>query len=336
MVMRIFTTKMEQFWIQVFIGLLILASKLKLGEGKREGKELLIRVHVPEYVREGDTAILKCQYDLDDDKLYTMKWYKGSQEFFRFTPKESPPIKTFRLDGLEVDLNLSNSSVLALANVDLNMTARYTCEVTKDFPDYTTAVKTSMMNVIAIPEHKPVIHPERRSVSIGDTLNVNCTSLRSKPIANITWLLNGLPVHPHYLTPEVKEKDLDNKETITAGLNFIVRQQHFIRNRMTLTCQAKMDPNMYHGATDIIISEHDRPKISSVVDNYSSLPSGGKSDNRISSSGSLLTTSAAVPLAQLFLALIQATTTSTHPGAGVNLFTIIFSSTLTTSVFYAS
>ncbi|ODN04720.1 B-cell receptor CD22 [Orchesella cincta] len=123
-------------------------SKLKLGEGKREGKELPIRIDVPPYVREGDTAILRCQYDLDDDKLYTMKWYKGAQEFFRFTPKESPPIKTFPLFGLEVDPILSNSSVLALANVDLNMTGRYSCEVTKDYPDYTTGVKTCQMNVI--------------------------------------------------------------------------------------------------------------------------------------------------------------------------------------------
>lgn len=51
-----------------------------------------------------------------------------------------------------------------------------------------------LFNVAALPEHRPKIAGARRSISIGETLNVNCTSSRSKPIANITFLLNGFSV----------------------------------------------------------------------------------------------------------------------------------------------
>jgi len=70
---------------------------LELGEGKKEkrAKDDFVRVEVPTWVQEGKTALLNCLYDVDRDKLYSMKWYKGSQEFYRFTPKESPPIRVF-------------------------------------------------------------------------------------------------------------------------------------------------------------------------------------------------------------------------------------------------
>lgn len=95
-------------------------------------------------------------------------------------------------------------------------------------------------------------------------------------------------VHPHYLAHEIKDRDDTTKESITVGLNFTVRQQHFIKSRMTLTCQANIEPDMYTGSTDVIIVEHVRPKLSSVVDKYSSPATEGASD-RMSNSGKYTT-----------------------------------------------
>lgn len=54
-----------------------------------------VSVDIPEAVAVGSTVNLTCQYDLQGDVLYAVKWYKGKDEFYRYLPKEMPPISTF-------------------------------------------------------------------------------------------------------------------------------------------------------------------------------------------------------------------------------------------------
>lgn len=59
-----------------------------------------VRVRVPEAVRRGEQARLHCDYDLEGDALYSVKWYIGRREFYRFTPRERPQLKVFPIPGL--------------------------------------------------------------------------------------------------------------------------------------------------------------------------------------------------------------------------------------------
>lgn len=61
---------------------------------------------VPLAVRRGDKALLKCLYDLEGDSLYAIKWYKGRREFYRYTPKENPPMKVFVMQGTKVIVSI--------------------------------------------------------------------------------------------------------------------------------------------------------------------------------------------------------------------------------------
>ncbi|ENN76657.1 hypothetical protein YQE_06836, partial [Dendroctonus ponderosae] len=63
-----------------------------------------VRVTVPEAVRMRETITLQCAFDLEGEPLYTVKWYKGSKELFRFIPKELPNSKVFAMPGIEVDV----------------------------------------------------------------------------------------------------------------------------------------------------------------------------------------------------------------------------------------
>lgn len=66
-----------------------------------------VRVLMPGAVLRGDSATLRCHFDLEGDTLYSVKWYKGRQEFYRYTPRETPPVKTFpipRLPQLQVEV----------------------------------------------------------------------------------------------------------------------------------------------------------------------------------------------------------------------------------------
>ena len=43
----------------------------------------LRHVGVPSFAIQGRSAILECDYDLEGQALYSVKWYKNAQEFYR-------------------------------------------------------------------------------------------------------------------------------------------------------------------------------------------------------------------------------------------------------------
>lgn len=78
-----------------------------------------VEVFVPAAVRRGETTRLHCMYDLEGDTLYAVKWYKGRREFYRYTPKENPAMKTFAVNGINVmvSMNTLNTRCLWLHQV---------------------------------------------------------------------------------------------------------------------------------------------------------------------------------------------------------------------------
>lgn len=66
-----------------------------------------IQLSVPEAVGLGASAMLGCRWSLDPgEQLYTVKWYHGAQEFFRFVPKELPNTRVFSQTGINVDVGI--------------------------------------------------------------------------------------------------------------------------------------------------------------------------------------------------------------------------------------
>jgi hypothetical protein len=67
-----------------------------------------VRIWNPEAIRVGESLRLSCDYDLDGVALYSIKWYFGDQEFYRFVPKESPPTRVFLplSGGTSVDVSV--------------------------------------------------------------------------------------------------------------------------------------------------------------------------------------------------------------------------------------
>lgn len=121
---------------------------------------------MPSAVQRGEKVRLQCKYELEDEILYTLKWFKQEQEFFRYTPKETPSIKFFMMKaypeleiivrslpiycfrffgGLQNSLN-QNSIILqteesyrdqvTIKNVTLSIAGHFACEVTTDIPSF--------------------------------------------------------------------------------------------------------------------------------------------------------------------------------------------------------
>lgn len=71
---------------------------------------------MPAAVKRGENVNLICQYDLEGDTLYSMKWYKGKREFFRFTPKENPSLQIFPVPGIYVEVSFQPFAVRQTEN----------------------------------------------------------------------------------------------------------------------------------------------------------------------------------------------------------------------------
>ncbi|KAI5711927.1 hypothetical protein M8J75_004376 [Diaphorina citri] len=60
----------------------------------------------PQAVNRGQDVTLYCNYDLEKQPLYSVKWYRGKLEFYRFSPGESPATKIFYYPGINVDTQI--------------------------------------------------------------------------------------------------------------------------------------------------------------------------------------------------------------------------------------
>lgn len=61
----------------------------------------------PPSVRRGQHATFICSYELDGTPLYSVKFYRGIHEFYRYSPSELPTSKIFPFPGFNVDVSPS-------------------------------------------------------------------------------------------------------------------------------------------------------------------------------------------------------------------------------------
>ena len=89
----------------------------------------LTQVHVPPFGLGGQSVELGCEYDTQGEQVYSVKWYKGGLEIFRFIPSNNPPMAVFTRSGVSINTDLSNATLLHLSNLSVASTGRYRCEV---------------------------------------------------------------------------------------------------------------------------------------------------------------------------------------------------------------
>lgn len=65
----------------------------------------LKELRIPSHAVRNQSAKLECHFDLDGETLYSVKWYKDGNEFYRFVPRDLPPTQTFPLPGITVDVS---------------------------------------------------------------------------------------------------------------------------------------------------------------------------------------------------------------------------------------
>lgn len=65
-----------------------------------------VRIHAPRaVVLVNETIHLHCVYELArDDALYSIKWYRGPREFYRYVPRDLVPVTLFPVPIIRIDV----------------------------------------------------------------------------------------------------------------------------------------------------------------------------------------------------------------------------------------
>ena len=66
----------------------------------------LMDVSIPPHAIRGADVRLECLYDMEGDKLYSIKWYRNGHEFYRYIPTDRPKTTIFDGNGIHVDVSL--------------------------------------------------------------------------------------------------------------------------------------------------------------------------------------------------------------------------------------
>ncbi|KAE8740960.1 hypothetical protein FOCC_FOCC013515 [Frankliniella occidentalis] len=64
----------------------------------------MVEVKIPPHTIRTHPVTLECNYDLQGEALYSVKWYKDGREFYRYVPGDLPNAQVFDLAGVYVDL----------------------------------------------------------------------------------------------------------------------------------------------------------------------------------------------------------------------------------------
>lgn len=81
----------------------------------------MIEIRVPNYTVKDNKVKLECHYDMENEKLYSVKWYKDGHEFYRYLPRDHPPATLFAQNGITVDVRLPlHSKNVSFLNLTIN------------------------------------------------------------------------------------------------------------------------------------------------------------------------------------------------------------------------
>ncbi|XP_014363518.2 uncharacterized protein LOC106714909 [Papilio machaon] len=163
-----------------------------------------LEINVPSAVLVDETVTLECSWQLEDEEaLYSVKWYRGKEEFYRYIPKELPHTRVFPLPGIEVDISRSGARRVVLQQATPAMAGRFRCEVSADAPTFHTEIRSAPLEVVEPPEWGPKLVSDRSWYGVGSNLRATCASPPSYPSVNLTFALNGEEIDIESITHEL-------------------------------------------------------------------------------------------------------------------------------------
>jgi len=208
---------------------------------------------IPSHAIIADRVELVCNYDMEGDKLYSVKWYRNGQEFYRYIPTDTPDTTVFPYPGIYVDEYRSSETRIILRKVDLATTGMFRCEVSGEAPLFQTAASSNVLVVVDLPDSGPVIEGAAPRYHHEDMLEANCTSPRSLPAASLKWYINNEEATGEMLVyyPFIEEEP----KLLTSVLGLRLKMRSGILSGsgdLKIKCTAAIDPIYWKSSEESI------------------------------------------------------------------------------------
>ncbi|XP_054719342.1 uncharacterized protein LOC129228683 [Uloborus diversus] len=104
-------------------------------------------LRIPESWPSGLDVELVCEFDLEGDTLYAIKWFHNGEEFYRFCPSEDPSTMFFPARGINLDVHRTTNTSVVLRDLERISTGYFRCEVLADAPHFQTVTAEAFMTV---------------------------------------------------------------------------------------------------------------------------------------------------------------------------------------------
>ncbi|XP_023348400.1 uncharacterized protein LOC111717119 [Eurytemora carolleeae] len=156
----------------------------------------LLELDVPTHKVVGESAKLTCRFEMEGAALYSVKWYRNEQEFYRFVPNDRPKLQIFPQIGIKVERSRSSRQHVYLDDLQIEATGTYRCEVSAEAPSFRTKHAEQAMIVVQPPKHNEIKGMKERYY-VADSANLTCYSRGSSPPASLIWKINGIQVYDY-------------------------------------------------------------------------------------------------------------------------------------------
>nr|XP_027218880.1 uncharacterized protein LOC113811352 [Penaeus vannamei] len=176
-------------------------------------------VWVPPVAVSGTEVKFTCHYETSpsvNDTLYSLKWYRGHDQFYEYIPKNKPPMKVYESAHVHVDKSQSDANTVVLKGITRETSGSFQCEVMGDKPLFETDNYTKNMTVVDIPTWGPRLthRPLSSKVGVQDIIQARCEVGPSDPPTEITWLINRTPAPPYARVETYKN---ENRVHVSPG-----------------------------------------------------------------------------------------------------------------------
>lgn len=219
----------------------------------------LTRTVLPSHAIQGEDVVLECDYDMEGDRLYSVKWYRNGKEFYRHIPSDNPPTAVFSQPGLVVDELQSTETRIVLKRVQLSSEGSYLCEVSGEAPLFQTAKNENYLSVVDLPDQGPVISGTLPRYKKGDLISANCSSHGSVPAAKLNWYINGEEATTSMLVPYPTREDRRGALSSVLGLRLRVKEKTFSKGGdIKIKCTATIHTIYWKSNEESIQGHQDR------------------------------------------------------------------------------
>lgn len=63
-------------------------------------------MEMPSFATVGEKVVIECRMHQDDHVIEHIQWYKDNQLFYVFVPNKNPPVATFDVPGVQINVSL--------------------------------------------------------------------------------------------------------------------------------------------------------------------------------------------------------------------------------------